>query len=76
MDTVYRHGERGRFAFRYFVSWASTNGDYIGLDTVTVETAAVPEPSTVVMLLLTIAGPGWLTGRFADGRIKPPMTHI
>jgi PEP-CTERM motif len=35
----------GRFAFRYNVSDTSVNGDYIGIDTVTV--TAVPEPATL-----------------------------
>ena len=38
----------GRFAFRYNVSDTSVNGDYIGIDTVTV--TAVPEPSTIALV--------------------------
>jgi len=38
----------GRFAFRYNVSDTSVNGDYIGIDSVTV--TAVPEPATLVLL--------------------------
>lgn len=38
----------GRFAFRYSVSDTSVNGDYIGIDTVTV--TAVPEPSTLALV--------------------------
>src|SRR5581483_9064959 len=38
----------GRFAFRYNVSDTSVNGDYIGIDTVSV--TAVPEPSTLMLL--------------------------
>src|SRR4051794_9371657 len=40
----------GRFAFRYFVSDTSRNGDYIGLDTV-VLTSEVPEPVTGTLLV-------------------------
>jgi hypothetical protein len=42
----------GRFAFRYFVTDTSVNGDYIGIDTVSVNTTSVPEPSTILLLLL------------------------
>ena len=38
----------GRLAFRYFVTDTTTNGDYIGIDTVSVE--SVPEPVTLVTL--------------------------
>lgn len=38
----------GRFAFRYNVTDTSVNGDYIGIDTVTVN--ATPEPATLVLL--------------------------
>lgn len=41
----------GRVAFRYFVTdTASGNGDYVGVDTLTIET--VPEPGTIGMLAL------------------------
>jgi hypothetical protein len=40
----------GRFAFRYNVADTSVNGDYIGIDTVTVTT--VPEPSTLTLVSL------------------------
>jgi hypothetical protein len=38
----------GRLAFRYFVTDTTTNGDYIGIDTVVVQ--AVPEPVTLASL--------------------------
>jgi len=38
----------GRLAFRYLVTDTSVNGDYIGIDTVSV--APVPEPMTLVTL--------------------------
>ena len=42
----------GRFALRYVVPNTANNGDYIGIDTLTVTTAgAIPEPSTAVLLL-------------------------
>lgn len=37
-----------RFAFRYTVSDTSVNGDYIGIDTVSVN--SVPEPGTLMLL--------------------------
>jgi len=40
----------GRYAFRYLVDDTSVNGDYIGIDSVSI--SAVPEPSTALMLLL------------------------
>jgi hypothetical protein len=42
--------EDGRFAFRYVVDDTSVNGDYIGIDSVSV--SAVPEPASVAMLIL------------------------
>lgn len=44
----------GRFAFRYHVVDTLENGDYIGIDTVSVDQAAtpnVPEPTTLGLLL-------------------------
>lgn len=38
----------GRFGFRYVVDDTSLNGDYIGIDTVSV--SAVPEPATLALL--------------------------
>jgi len=50
----------GRFAFRYFVPDTLTNGDYIGIDTVSIESpAAVPEPATLLLLgagIISLAG--------------------
>ncbi|WP_332851657.1 choice-of-anchor J family PEP-CTERM protein [Duganella sp. S19_KUP01_CR8] len=40
----------GRYAFRYLVNDTAINGDYIGIDSVSV--SAVPEPTTALMLLL------------------------
>ncbi|MCU6497077.1 choice-of-anchor J domain-containing protein [Rugamonas sp. A1-17] len=40
----------GRYAFRYLVDDTSVNGDYIGIDSVSI--SAVPEPTTALMLLL------------------------
>jgi hypothetical protein len=48
----------GRFAFRYSVPDTSTNGDYIGLDTVVLDTVGlnpVPEPSVFGLGLLGLA---------------------
>jgi len=42
----------GRFAFRYNVSDTSVNGDYIGIDTVSV--TATPEPGTLSLVSLGI----------------------
>jgi len=43
----------GSFALRYAVPDTSVNGDYIGIDTLTVSNAEIiPEPSTAVMFLV------------------------
>ncbi len=52
-------GVNGRLAFRYDVPDTSSNADYIGIDTVTVTSAvpaAVPEPATLTMLGIGLAG--------------------
>ena len=41
-----------RFAFRYLVTDTSANGDYIGIDTVSV--TSVPEPGTLAMVALAL----------------------
>ncbi|MBZ5586499.1 MAG: choice-of-anchor J domain-containing protein [Acidobacteriia bacterium] len=43
----------GRFAFHYVVPNTEVNGDYIGIDTVSV--SAVPEPATIVALCFMLA---------------------
>ena len=46
----------GRLAFRYFVPDTTTNANYIGIDTLTIErAAAAPEPSSVLLLLFAAA---------------------
>jgi len=45
-------GAQGRLAFRYAVTDTSFNGDYIGIDSVTVVTT--PEPATLSLLLVGI----------------------
>lgn len=42
----------GRFAFRYVVDDTSINGDYIGIDSVSVTPTAVPAPGTIVLIAL------------------------
>ena len=47
-------GASGRLGFRYLVSDTSVNGDYIGIDTMTV--TATPEPMTLVTLATGLLG--------------------
>jgi PEP-CTERM motif len=52
-------GLSGRLAFRYNIDDNLVNGDYIGIDTVTVSSATptpVPEPGTLTLLGLGVAG--------------------
>jgi len=47
----------GRLAFRYVVSDTSVNGDYIGIDSVTIASPGeVPEPATAGLILLGLSG--------------------
>jgi hypothetical protein len=46
----------GRFAFRYNVADTSINADYIGIDTLSVTAAPVPEPGTLTMIGIGLAG--------------------
>lgn len=56
-------GVTGNFVFEYYIPDAATQGNYIGLDTVSVQ--AVPEPGTWLMMGLGLAGLGLLRRRGA-----------
>jgi hypothetical protein len=55
-------GTTGRLAFRYFVSDTSINGDYIGIDNVSVS-VSVPEPSTIALFVTSLLALAWVTRR-------------
>jgi len=44
----------GRFAFRYVADNNLRAGDYIGIDSVAVNAAAVPEPGTIALMLIGV----------------------
>jgi hypothetical protein len=44
----------GRFAFRYVVDDTSLAGDYVGIDSVVVNAAAIPEPGSIALIVLGI----------------------
>ena len=47
----------GRYAFRYWVTDTNTNGDYIGIDTLSIDgVPGVPEPASILTLGSALAG--------------------
>lgn len=46
----------GRFAFRYVVDDTSIHGDYIGIDSVSVNATAIPVPGMVALIALGLCG--------------------
>jgi hypothetical protein len=46
----------GRLGFRYFVPDTNVNGDYIGIDTFETDALPTPEPATLGLLALGLAG--------------------
>jgi hypothetical protein len=57
-------GVTGRFAFRYTVPDTSINGNYIGLDTLTL---TVPEPSSIALFGLALAALGLVVRQRTQG---------
>jgi hypothetical protein len=57
----------GRFAFRYVVPDTNTNGDYIGIDSVQVNPNPVPEPASMTLLGIGLAGLG--ARRFRQSKV-------
>jgi hypothetical protein len=53
-------GTQGRFAFRYAVPNNAINGDYIGIDSVSV---SVPEPSAMGILAIGLLAIGFASNR-------------
>ena len=53
-------GLQGRVGFRYFVADSNVDGNYIGIDSVRIN---VPEPGTLAMLGLGLAGLGFVRRR-------------
>ena len=45
----------GRLAFRYYVTDTTVNGDYIGIDSVEVDSASVPEPASILLVAVGLA---------------------
>jgi len=46
----------GRVAFRYVVSNVATAGNYLGIDSVVITAAVVPEPTSLALMALGVAG--------------------
>ena len=55
LSSVISGAVTGRLAFRYFVSDVSVNGNYLGIDTVSV----VPEPTSLALAGLALGGLAW-----------------
>ncbi len=60
----------GRFAFRYVVDDTSLHGDYIGIDSVSVNAAALPVPGTMALIALGLCG---LAGAL---RVRRPLERM